>query len=84
MISPQGGFQVIADINAYHGFALSLRQSAIVPYYTALKMVCNLYIVSSPKDLAGLVKDSARYEGTLRSEEYVQQMVSAYMILEDV
>lgn len=70
-MSPQGGFQVISDMNAYHSFVLSLRQSAILPYFTALKMVCNLYIVSNPKDLAGLVKDSARYEGTLRSEECV-------------
>ena len=69
MISPDGGLQVISDINAYHAFIMSLRQASITPYFTALKMICNLYIVEAPKDLAALVKDVQRYEGTMRSEE---------------
>lgn len=72
MVSPAGGFQVIADINAYTAWVGTLRQSALTPYFTALQMVANLYIVDSPKDLAGLVKDVQRYGGTLRGEECVR------------
>ena len=72
MVSPNaGGFQVIADINAYTAWVATLRQSALTPYFTALQMAANLYIVDSPKDLAGLVKDVQRYGGTLRGEECV-------------
>lgn len=72
MVSPDaGGFQVIADINAYTAWVATLRQSALTPYFTALQMAANLYIVDSPKDLAGLVKDVQRYGGTLRGEECV-------------
>jgi len=62
---------VIADVNAYNSFVTTLRQSSVYPYFRGLQMAANLYIVESPKDLAGLVKDVQRYEGTLRSEEYV-------------
>ena len=84
MISPLGGLQVISDINAYHSFIVSLRQATIIPYFTALKMICNLYIVDAPKDLAGLVKDVQRYEGTMRSEEYVELVQSNKAILMSV
>lgn len=69
MISPNGGLQVISDINAYHAFIQSLRQATIMPYFSALKMVSNVFIIDSPKDMATMVKDVQRYEGTLRSEE---------------
>jgi recyclin-1 len=61
--------QVVCDVNAYHAFVTSLKQASITPYFTALKLVVNLYLVDSPKDMASLVKDVQRYEGTLRSEE---------------
>jgi recyclin-1 len=76
IVSPAGGFQVIADLNAYHAFIVSLKQPTLVPYFAALKMVANLYIVDSPRDLAGLVKDAQRYEGTLRGEECVSAVAS--------
>jgi hypothetical protein len=47
----------------------SLRQSNVTVYFTALKMVANVYIVETPKDLAGLVRDVSRYQGTLRTED---------------
>jgi Exocyst complex component Sec10 len=69
IVSVTGGFQVIADLNAYHTFVTSLRQSNVIAYFTALKMVANVFIVETPKDLAGLVRDVSRYQGTLRTED---------------
>lgn len=69
VVSIEGGFQLIADLNAYHSFIVSLRQPAITAYFTSLKMVGEIFIVDSPKDLSHLVRDVSRYEGTLSTED---------------
>lgn len=56
-------------MNAYHTFIASLRQSNVTSYFSALKMVAQLFIIESPSDLGQLAKDAARYDGTLRSED---------------
>ncbi|KZT40123.1 hypothetical protein SISSUDRAFT_983859 [Sistotremastrum suecicum HHB10207 ss-3] len=76
IISLEGGFQVIADLNAYHAFIASLKVPAITSDFANLKMLGHVYIVSDAKDLAQIVRDVARYGGSFRPEdiyEFIQR-----------
>ena len=74
IISLQGGFQVIADLNAYHSFVLSLKIGGsqngqqLAQDFAAFKMLGHVYIVEDAKDLAAIVRDTARYGGRFRPE----------------
>lgn len=69
IVSTLGGLQLIADLNAYHAFVTSLRQPQVTAYFTSLKMVGELFLIESPKDLGALVRDTTRYEGTLSPDD---------------
>ncbi|GAA5989549.1 hypothetical protein JCM11641_004593 [Rhodosporidiobolus odoratus] len=69
IVSTQGGLQLIADLNTYHSFVTSLRQSQVTAYFVSLKMVGEIYLVENPKDLGALVRDAGRYEGTLSPDD---------------
>lgn len=69
IISLDGGFKVIADLNAYHAFVHSLKQPPLVPYFEALKMLGNVYIIEDPKELAQLVRDASIFRGTLTPDD---------------
>ncbi|GAA5820674.1 hypothetical protein JCM10212_000450, partial [Sporobolomyces blumeae] len=69
IVSTTGGLQLIADLNLYHSFVTTLRQPQVTAYFTSLKMVGEIYIVDSPKDLGALVRDTSRYEGTLSPDD---------------
>lgn len=69
IISRPGGFQVIADVNAYTAFISTLHQADLTTYFSALKMVANVYILENPKDLVAFMRDVSRFEGTLRTED---------------
>lgn len=69
IISLEGGFQMIADINAYYAFVASLKQARITEEFEGLKMIGHVYIVEDAKDLAAIVRDASRYGGTFRPEE---------------
>jgi recyclin-1 len=69
IISLEGGFQIIADLNAYHAFVTSLKQQRITDDFANLKMLGHVYIVSDAKDLAQIVRDVTRYGGTFTPEE---------------
>jgi recyclin-1 len=69
IISLSGGFQIIADLNAYHGFVSSLKQQRITEDFANLKMLGHVYIVSDAKDLAQIVRDVTRYGGAFTPEE---------------
>jgi recyclin-1 len=71
IISLEGGFQIIADLNAYHSFVASLKQQRITDDFSNLKMLGHVYIVSDAKDLAQIVRDVTRYGGTFRPEEWI-------------
>ncbi|SCV72164.1 BQ2448_4858 [Microbotryum intermedium] len=68
-VSIDGGFTLIADLNAFHSFVQSLRQPTVTAYFASLKMVGELFIVDSPKELGQLVRDVSRYEGTLSADD---------------
>lgn len=69
IVSIEGGFQLIADLNEYHAFITTLRQPQVTAYFSSLKMVGEIFIIDSPKDLGILVRDVTRYEGTLSTED---------------
>ncbi|WVR07610.1 hypothetical protein IAU60_004652 [Kwoniella sp. DSM 27419] len=76
IISLEGGFQIIADLNAYHAFVASLKQQRITEDFSNLKMLGHVYIVSDAKDLAQIVRDVTRYGGTFTPEdiyEFIQR-----------
>ena len=68
IISLSGGFQVIADLNAYHTFITSLRVASITSEFAYLKMLGHVYVVEDAKDLAQIVRDVTRYGGAYRPE----------------
>jgi recyclin-1 len=69
IISLEGGFQIIADLNTYHAFVQSLKQQRITDDFANLKMLGHVFIVSDAKDLAQIVRDVTRYGGTFTPEE---------------
>ncbi|EJU01596.1 hypothetical protein DACRYDRAFT_89279 [Dacryopinax primogenitus] len=76
IISLEGGFQVIADLNAYYSFIASLRVQQITQDFSNLKMLGHVFIVSDAKDLAQIVRDVTRYGGSFRPEdvyEFIQR-----------
>ncbi|KAH9847985.1 exocyst complex component Sec10-domain-containing protein [Lenzites betulinus] len=76
IISLNGGFQVIADLNAYHTFIASLRVASITSEFAYLKMLGHVYVVEDAKDLAQIVRDVTRYGGAYRPEdiyEFIQR-----------
>ena len=68
IISLNGGFLVIADLNAYHTFITSLRVASIISDFSYLKMLGHVYVVEDAKDLAQIVRDVTRYGGAYRPE----------------
>lgn len=68
IISLNGGFQVIADLNAYHAFISSLKVPSIAADFSNLKMLGHVYVVEDAKDLAQIVRDVTRYGGAYRPE----------------
>ncbi|KAH9919235.1 exocyst complex component Sec10-domain-containing protein [Fomitopsis serialis] len=76
IISLNGGFQVIADLNAYHTFISSLKASSIAAEVSYLKMLGHVYVVEDAKDLAQIVRDVTRYGGAYKPEdvyEFIQR-----------
>ncbi|KAJ4002004.1 exocyst complex component Sec10-like protein [Lentinula boryana] len=76
IISLSGGFQVIADLNAYHTFITSLKVPSITADFAHLKMLGHVYVVEDAKDLAQIVRDVTRYGGAYRPEdiyEFIQR-----------
>lgn len=68
-MSIEGGFQLISDLNAYHAFIDTLRQPQVTAFFSSLKLVGELFVIDSPKDLGNLVRDVTRYDGTLSTED---------------
>ncbi|KAG9086729.1 F-box protein: endocytic membrane traffic, recycling ReCYcling 1, partial [Ceratobasidium sp. 370] len=76
IISLEGGFQVIADLNAYHAFIVSLKIPSIQQDFANLKMLGHVYVVEDAVDLAQIVRDATRYGGSFRPEdvyEFIQR-----------
>jgi len=89
----------LSDINAYSTFITSLRQKSLLPYYTALRELAQLYLVdctSSPsasqrtahaRELATIIADNDRYRGIFRAEEvyeFAERRADWYSVKGDV
>jgi len=76
IISLNGGFLVISDLNAYNTFITSLKIPSIIADFSHLKMLGHVYVVEDAKDLAQIVRDVTRYGGAYRPEdvyEFIQR-----------
>ncbi|OAX38844.1 hypothetical protein K503DRAFT_717551 [Rhizopogon vinicolor AM-OR11-026] len=76
IISLNGGFQVIADLNAYYSFIVSLKVVSVTADFSHLKMLGHVFVVEEAKDLAQIVRDVTRYGGAYRPEdiyEFIQR-----------
>lgn len=69
LISLDGGFRVIADLNEYHAFIVTLRQPQLTADFDSLKMLGNLYIIDNPKELAKLARDANLFGGSVSPED---------------
>ncbi|KAI9310132.1 exocyst complex component Sec10-like protein [Dichotomocladium elegans] len=71
-VNEQGGFRYMSDMNAYHNFIASLRQSSVTPYFSALQSLANIYIISSAPDIKNVIHDLERYHGLLKTEDLLE------------
>ncbi|KAF9549108.1 F-box protein: endocytic membrane traffic, recycling ReCYcling 1 [Mortierella hygrophila] len=69
VVSSQGGFVLICDLNHYYNFIVGLKQPTLNPNFLALKELGNLFIIQSPSDLKQLIHDMERFGGILRIED---------------
>lgn len=69
IISLDGGFRLIADLNEYHAFIATLRQPTLTADFDALKMLGNLFIIDNPRELAKLARDATNFGGALSPED---------------
>lgn len=69
VVSSQGGFVLICDLNHYYNFIVGLKQPTLNPNFLALKELGNLFIIQSPSDLKQLIHDMERFGGILRVED---------------
>ncbi|KAI9015826.1 exocyst complex component Sec10-like protein [Phycomyces nitens] len=68
-VNEMGGLRYICDMNAYYAFAVDLKQRSITPYFSALKSLSNVYIITSPQDIKSVIHDLERYHGLMRIED---------------
>ncbi|KAF8975001.1 F-box protein: endocytic membrane traffic, recycling ReCYcling 1 [Entomortierella lignicola] len=69
IVSSQGGFVLICDLNHYYNFVAGLKQPSLTPNFLALKELGNIFIIQSPSDLKQLIHDMERFGGILRVED---------------
>lgn len=72
LISSEGAIYLICDVNFYYDFiANRLKQKRIVPFFTALKNIAQLYIISGrdSKELGKMISDVGRFQGIFSQEE---------------
>ncbi|KAI5271848.1 hypothetical protein E4T47_04852 [Aureobasidium subglaciale] len=82
-ISADGAIKLISDINLYSSFITTLRQKSLLPYYSALRELSQIYLIDCGgsnntssstrsarcKELATIIADNDRYHGIFRAEE---------------
>ncbi|KAJ9630548.1 F-box protein: endocytic membrane traffic, recycling ReCYcling 1 [Taxawa tesnikishii (nom. ined.)] len=82
-ISVDGAIKLISDINHYSTFVATLRQKSLLPYFSALRELSQIYLIdctppsstagkvnaSYAKELATIIADTDRYRGIFGAEE---------------
>ncbi|KAG9531018.1 F-box protein, partial [Aureobasidium melanogenum] len=81
-IGVDGAIKLISDINLYSSFITSLRQKSLLPYYSALRELSQIYL-----ELATIIADNDRYHGIFRAEEvyeFAERRADWYAVRRDV
>ncbi|KAK7536726.1 secretion pathway protein Sls2/Rcy1 [Phyllosticta citricarpa] len=70
-ISTEGAMKLISDMNAYHQYIITLRNKSLAQYFTALRELSQIYLISADdaKEIATVITDGDRYHGIFRTEE---------------
>ncbi|KAK8202950.1 secretion pathway protein Sls2/Rcy1 [Phyllosticta capitalensis] len=70
-ISTEGAMKLISDMNAYHNYILTLKNKSLAQYFTALRELSQIYLISADdaKEIAAVITDGDRYHGIFRTEE---------------
>ncbi|PNS17716.1 F-box protein pof6 [Sphaceloma murrayae] len=85
-ISVDGAMALISDINLYANFIASLKQKPLLPYFTALRELSQIYLVdctpnmnaskgkrnARARELATIIADNERYKGIFGAEEVLE------------
>lgn len=60
-----------SDMNAYHNYILTLKNKSLAQYFTALRELSQIYLISADdaKEIAAVITDGDRYHGIFRTEE---------------
>jgi recyclin-1 len=76
IISIDGGFKLIADLNHYHAFVVTLKQPNVTLDFNHMKMLGNIFIIDNPKELAKIARDANLIGGLLSPEEVYELLHS--------
>ncbi|KAF8538525.1 exocyst complex component Sec10-domain-containing protein [Trichophaea hybrida] len=88
-ISVDGAIRLISDMNHYHAYIITLKLRPLVPYFSALRELAQIYLISPghAKQMATVMADPARFGGIFRTEEvyeYAARREDWYRVKKDV
>jgi len=78
-----------SDVNHYHRFILTLKNSSIIQYFNALRELAQIYLIDPQhaKQMAAVIADGQRFKGIFRVEEvyeFVTRRSDWYQVKKDV
>ena len=73
-VSVRGSLKLIADMNHYFTYIVSLKNKELLQFFVALRELAQIYLVdpSDAKALAQIVADGERFRGVFRAEEVLE------------
>jgi recyclin-1 len=88
-ISTDGAIKLISDMNLFSDYVRSLRNQEVLPYFTALRELSQIYLIdpSHAKEMATVIADGDRFSGVFRAEEvyeYAQRRADWYQVRRSV
>lgn len=88
-VSVDGAIRVIADMNHYFDYARTLKNQELLPYFTALRELSQIYLIDAghAKEMATVIADGDRFSGVFRAEdvyEFAQRRADWYQVKKSV
>ena len=73
-VSVRGSLKLIADMNHYFGYIVTLKNKDLLQFFVALRELAQIYLVDpgDAKALAQIVADGERFRGIFRAEEVLE------------
>ena len=73
-ISTLGSLRMIADMNAYYGYILTLKNPDLLSYFGTLRELGQIYLIDEKdaSDVAGVIAAGERWRGVFRAEEVLE------------